>query len=81
MLARMYLIMALATNNNEVLFNVRSSVFVMFNVVEFEYSRVVLRPPFDVPSTNTTGVVITCVNGLLDCLRDSPIVRFRDPLL
>ncbi len=66
MLAGMNLVVTLAANDDEIPFHVRSAVFMMFKVVEFQDSRVAGSPALMLPSTNATGVAVAFIYRLLN---------------
>ena len=71
----MNFIVTLAANDNEIPFHVRSSIFMMLKVVQFEDSRVLGGPALMLPSANAACVAVAFVHGPLNRFRDLTVVR------
>ena len=74
----MHLVVALAANNDEIPFHVRSAIFMMFKVVQFEDSRVGGGPTLMLPSANAAGVAVTFIHSPLNGLGNPAVVGFRN---
>ena len=75
MLAGVNLVVTFAANDDEIPFYVRSSIFMMLEVVQFEDSRVAGGPALMLPSANPACVAVPFVYCPLNGLRDLTVVR------
>ena len=75
----MNLVMTLAANDNEIPFHVRSSIFMMLKVVQFEDSRVLGGPALMLPSANAACVAIAFIHSPLNGLGNPAVVRLGHP--
>ena len=71
----MNLVVALAANDDEISFHVRSALFMMLKVVEFKNPWVGGGPALMLPSANAACVAVAFIYGPLNVLGNLAVVR------
>lgn len=70
----MHLVVASAAQHYEIALFVGAAMPVVQEVMQFEYTRIYLSPPMEIPTAQLAGILIACVYRPLDLRRNVAIV-------